>query len=141
MIVGYKFLDHAADVKFIAEANTIEDSFKDSAYALKETICGEIDILGIEKRNIQLEGLDLPNLLYKFLEEFIYLLDAEDFLLSTIEKIQIDKEKNILIAKVSGDKASNYKFTNDVKAITYNEMKIEEDTNKNLWKIEVVLDV
>ena len=46
-----------------------------------------------------------------------------------------------LNARISGDNASNYKFTNDVKAVTYNDMKVEQDKEKDLWKITVVLDV
>ena len=41
------------------------------------------------------QGTDLTNLLYKFLEEFLYLLDAKQFLFSKIEKIKINKEKFI----------------------------------------------
>ncbi len=139
--MGYKFLDHTADVKFIAEEKTLESAFIESAYALKETICGDIGVLGQDKKNLEIKGTNLENLLYKFLEEFIFLLDAEDFLISKIDSLEIDETTNTLKARISGDNASNYKFTNDVKAITYSEMKIEKDKDKDIWKIIVVLDV
>ena len=139
--MGYKFLDHTADVKFVAKAETLEKVFEESAKALKETIHGEMEVLSLEKRNLEIEGSDLPNLLYKFLEEFIVLLDAEDFLLSKIDSITIDQGKNLLTARISGDKAHNYKFTNDVKAVTYNDMEVKQDSKKGIWKTQVVLDV
>ena len=76
-------------------------------------------------------------LLYNLLEEILYLLDAEDFLMSKIKIKLVNKNK--LDVKISGDKASNYKFTNNVKAVTYNEMFVKKDKNK--WIAQVVLDV
>jgi SHS2 domain-containing protein len=107
--------------------------------ALKETICGDIGILELEKREIKIEGTDLSNLLYKFLEEFIILLDSEDFMFSKIDPVVIDKEKLTLTATVTGDKGEHYSFTNDVKAVTYNDMTIKEEDGK--WIIRVLLDV
>ena len=76
-------------------------------------------------------------LLYNLLEEILYLLDAEDFLMSKIKIKLVNKNK--LDVKISGDKASNYKFTNNVKAVTYNELFVKKDKNK--WIAQVVLDV
>jgi SHS2 domain-containing protein len=135
----YTFLEHTADVKFQAESENLEGAFIESAYAMKETICGEINVLDLEKKEIELKGTDLENLLYKFLEEFLVLLDSEGFLLSKIEEIKINKENFSLNAKISGDKAEHYRFTNDVKAVTYNEMSVKQ-TDKG-WQTKVVLDV
>lgn len=137
----YSFLDHTADVKFLAEEESLEKAFIESAKALKETICGDIKILNQIQKTIEIEGIDIKNLLYKFLEEFIVLLDTEEFIFSEIENLEIDKESFKLKARVTGDKAENYIFTNDVKAVTYNDMDIIENKEKNLWKITVVLDV
>ena len=135
----HRFLEHTADVKFQVEADSLEEAFKESALALKETICGDINILELEKREIKIEGTDLSNLLYKFLEEFLVLLDSEDFMFSKIESIKIDKEKFTIIASITGDKGEHYSFTNDVKAVTYNDMTVKEDNGK--WTIRVLLDV
>ena len=137
--MAYKFLEHTADVKFQAQGETLEKAFLQSALALKETIVGKIKIKQNIKKNIKVKGKDKESLLYNFLEEFLFLLDAEDFIFSKISKIKINKKTNELIAEISGDKASNYKFTNDVKAVTYNEMFIKKQKNK--YTVQVVLDV
>jgi len=129
----YKFLAHTADLKIEAAGTDIEEAFIESAMALKEAICGKIDIkqnVKIRKR-IKVSGRDKESLLYIFLEQFLYLLDAEDFLLNKVESIKINKEDNEITANVIGDKASNHKFTNDVKAITYNEMFVGEEVEKD----------
>ncbi len=146
--MGYKFLEHTADVKFLTEGKTLEEAFKASALALKETILKEkIEIKEKQEKEFQVYGKDYESLLYNFLEEFLYLLDAEDFLLSEIKKIEIKKSKHrkyILKAEVKGDKASRYKFTNDVKAITYNDMfvkQVEKKGKEEKFICQVVLDV
>lgn len=137
----YHFLDHTADVKFAAEAETLEDTFIESSKALSEAICGNITILEQETKNLEVQGTNLENLLYKFLEEFLVLLDSEDFLLSTVTSLTIDKETFKLTATITGDKADHYKFTNDVKAVTYSEMFVKFNEEKNVWQAQVVLDV
>ena len=135
----YKFLEHTADVKFRVESPTIEEMFNSAANALNETIRGEIKILEQEERTFEVKGKDLEELLYNFLEEFLYLLDAEDFLISKIKNTQVDLENKKIKCITVGDKAKNYKFTNDVKAITYNEMFVKEERGKFICR--VVLDV
>jgi SHS2 domain-containing protein len=144
----FKFLEHTADVKFQAFGKTIEEAFENSAFALKETICGDLEIKEKEKRIINIKQKDFESLLYSFLEEILYLLDAENFIIGKISKIKIDKFS--LKATILGDYASEYEFTNSVKAVTYNDMFIRtekepdlRDRNKKIefWRAQVVLDV
>jgi len=137
----YKFLEHTADVKFQAFGNTLEEAFVSSFYALKETICGKISVSKDIRKELVIEGTDISNLLYKFLEEFLFLLDSENFLASEIERIELDEKENKLKITVLGDKSENYSFTNDVKAVTYNDMSIEFDDQTKKYVLQVVLDV
>lgn len=133
----YNFLEHTADVKFQAFGKSLEEVFENAALALKETIAGKIKVKEKIKKKISVRGKDNEALLYNFLEEFLYLLDAKNFLLAKIKNIKITRNK--LESEVIGDKASNYKFSNDVKAVTYNEMYVKKDKNKYI--VQVVLDV
>ena len=135
--MSYKFLEHTADVKFRAEGLTIEELFVSVAEAMNETIRGDIKILEQKEKAFEVEGKDSVNLLYNFLEEFLFLLDAENFLVSKIKILEIDGTK--LKCVVLGDDADNYKFTNDVKAVTYNDLDVGE-FEKGFF-CEVVLDV
>jgi len=137
----YHFSEHTADVKFNTEAITIEEAFVDSAMALQEAICGKITILEQETKTFEIQGTNLENLLYKFLEEFLVLLDSEDFLFSKVSNLGLDQQTFKLTATVTGDKVDHYKFTNDVKAVTYSEMFVKFNEEKNVWQTQVVLDV
>ena len=133
----FKFLEHTADVKFRAFGKDIEEMFENSALALKETIAPKIKVKNKIKKRFKIEGKDNEAFLYNFLEEFLFLLDAENFLLNKV-KVRFVKSKKLEV-EVWGDKASNYKFTNDVKAVTYNEMFVKHENGK--WVAQVVLDV
>ena len=135
----YKFLNHTADIKFQAFGKSLEECFENAAYALFEIMFEKIKIKPEIKRKIKIKGSDLNSLLYNFLEEFLYLLDAENFIISRIDKIKIDKKKFALTSELAGDKAENYKFSNSVKAITYNDMFVVKD--KKGYKCQVVVDV
>lgn len=137
--MSYEFLEHTADVKFQAVGSTIEEAFISSASALFEVIRGDMKILEQEEKILKISGRDLSSLLHNFLEEFLFLLDSEDFLVSSVADLKIDKSNYSLVVRVVGDKARNYVFTNDVKAITYNEMLVEEIDGK--FSCIVVLDV
>jgi SHS2 domain-containing protein len=135
--MSYEFLDHTADVKVRALGKTIEEAFVAAAMALKESICGSMAVVPSVGREIVVEGGDLESLLCSFLEEFLFLLDAENFLLSAVRNIEIESGR--LTAKVMGSKASDYEFSNSVKAVTYNEVSVREEAYG--WIAEFVLDV
>ena len=133
----FRFLEHTADIKFQAFGKNIEEVFENSALALKETIAPKIKVKNKIRKYFVVEGGDNEAFLYNFLEEFLFLLDAENFLLNKV-KVKFLKCRKLEV-EVWGDKASNYKFTNDVKAVTYNEMFIKQENDK--WIAQVVLDV
>lgn len=135
--MSYKFLEHMADVKFEAEGESLEEAFVSSAGALFESIYDGMKVEEKIEKNIEVEGEDNVSLLYSFLEEFLFLLDAEDLIGAKVKDVRINGFK--LSAVVVGDKASNYEFTNEVKAITYSDMKVEEKDGK--WMAVGVFDV
>jgi len=145
----YKFLSHTADIKFQAFGNSLEEAFENSFEALKQVIVDKTKIKNKKTITIKVKGNDLKELLYNFLEETLFLLDAKDFIVGEIKNIKIDKDKFQLTGEVVGDMASDYKISNDVKAITYNDMEIVSPSKngvsqtkyKNKFVIQVVLDV
>ena len=154
--MSYRFLEHRADVKFRAWGEDLEEMFVSTMEALNETIRGDIKILEQEEKSFEIEGRDLESLLYNFLEEFLVLLEGEDFLVSRIKEIKIESRESGVVSRdwglkcvVIGDVVENYKFTNDVKAVTYSEMFVREvvfreeqgKAGEKGWECQVVLDV
>lgn len=137
----YRFLRHTADAKFQAFGTTLEEAFINAALATASLMW---DWEKIEKKiehRVQVSGKDLKQLLNSFLEEIIYLLDSKMFLLSSPENLRIENKGSLYVLKAlfKGDKYSDkYKIHGDVKAITYNEMEIEENAH---FMVQVVVDV
>ena len=130
----YKYLEHTADIKFQAFGKSLEEAFSNSAYAMINIICEKKVRERITKR-IKVKGIDKKSLLYRFLEEILFLLNTKNFLLSKVKKIKI--KGNELTAVLTGDDLKNYKLGLDVKAVTYNDMFIKEKP----FLIQVVLDI
>ena len=133
----YEFLSHTADVKVRAYGNSVGEAFTSAALALKKTVAGNIAIAAECEKTVAVKGGDPEALLYGFIEEFLYLLDAESFMLSEI--LEINVAGNKVQARVLGDDARNYEFANSVKAVTYSEMQVAQKDGK--WTAQFVLDV
>ena len=135
----FQFLEHTADIKFQAFGKSLEESFKNSALALKEILVGNKKVKKRVKKKIDVQGRDYESLLYNFLEEFLVLFDSEEFLISEIKSIKISEKGFKLHAEIVGDKAQNYSIDEHIKAITYNDMFVKK--NKNKYVVQVVVDV
>ncbi|MDP2939700.1 MAG: archease [Candidatus Omnitrophota bacterium] len=138
----YKFLKHTADAKFQAFGKDLEESFSNAAIAMFEII---IKTKNIEKnitKKIEVKAENKENLLYKWLEELLFLLDTEFFVLNSIKNMKIKKEgkKYILKSEITGDTyKEKYERHGAVKAVTYEEMFIKELKGK--VTVQVILDI
>jgi len=136
------FLEHMADVEFEAFGESLEEVFEQAVLALQATLfTGKVQE-NIKKRVIA-EGKDREQLLANFLNELLFLFDAEQFLVANVERIKIvEKDKRFqLTAEIQGDLSERYEIKTYVKAATYHGMKIAFDKKKNIWNARVVLDV
>lgn len=130
----FKFLEHTADIKFLVYGANLDKIFENSALAFSEYV-SEKNIKSKLKRKIEISAKNEEQLLYVFLDELIYLIDAHSFL---VAKAKVKIKNNKLLAVLEGDDASKYSIKH-VKAATYSEMKIEK--KDKTWQASIVLDV
>lgn len=134
----YQFLPHTADAKFRAYGATLEEAFKNSAYAMTDVITDHKKIKQTTEKTFEVESENKESLLYDFLEQFLILLDSESFLLAKIKELKIKNNK--LTAKVTGDThPKNYEIATHIKAVTYQEMFIKKE--KEGYVIQVIVDI
>lgn len=136
----YEFLEHTADVKFRAYGKTLEEAFINAALATAKAMTEDTIQPKIEKQ-IEVEAKKKESLLYEFLEELLFLVDTEAFILSEVKELSIkdEDEKFILTATLLGDEADKYDISTHIKAVTYSEMLIEEKEDN--VTIQVVHDI
>lgn len=132
----FKFFEHTADIKFRAFGQTLNEVFRNSALAFSNSMTEEKVKEKIVKK-IKVSGRDKEALLYNFLEELAYLVDAKDFIISKVKKISIKENK--LEAELVGDKLKGYDIKVHIKAVTYNEMFVKKIKDK--FVAQVVLDI
>lgn len=133
----FEYLPHTADVKIKAYGKTREELFSNVAIGTFNILTDISKVKPKIKKTIKIESKKITSLLYDYLEEFLFLLDTEGFIISKIEKINITEKQDTfeLNADISGDSYKNYVTKGDIKAITYHEMEIKDNY------IIVVVDV
>ena len=137
----YKFFHHTADAKFQAYGQTFEETFVHAALAVASLMWDWKKIAKKIEIPVKVEGNDLEQLLVSFLEEILYLLDTQNFLLCSIDNISLEGKKEgwKIHASFKGDKnAIEYEIFGDVKAITYNEIIVK---NQAPFMVQVVADI
>ncbi len=134
----YKFIkDLTSDVMFEAYGKTEKELFKNSAEALMSVICNLNKVKPKEKREIEIKANDMKELMFKWLQELIVMVDTEEMFFS---KFNIDKiNKNMIKARVYGETISREKGKTLVKAVTYHKFDVSKD--KKGYKSTVVLDI
>ena len=134
----YKILDHTADVMFEVYGKTLNELFKNAATAIFDTMVKRSTIKIKIKKEIELESSNVEQLLFDFIEELIYIKDAE-YLIFKDFKIKIKGNK--LTAILEGDKINPKKqiLLTDVKAITLHKFSLKK--SKQGYKAVIIPDL
>lgn len=131
----FEMLDHAADIKFKVCGKTLNEIFENSIEAVAYYFGGGEKIESKKGKIIEVRGSDIESLLYKFLDELLYLVDAERFI---AVKGSVLLRGNNLKAELYGDDTNKYQLEH-IKAATYAEMYIKKAEKG--WEAQFVLDV
>ncbi|MBI4151337.1 archease [Candidatus Woesearchaeota archaeon] len=138
----HKFLDHTADVFFVAKADTLPELFEQCALAVEETM---VDVAKVApKQTIKILGEDknLETLLYDFLDELLFFKDYRQLVFSKFEISIVEKNgKFVLQCVASGEKLdlARHDPKVDVKAITMHEFEVKK-IDKG-WQANVIVDI
>ena len=139
----YEFVDDItiADTAFKVEAKSLEELFVDGAKATFESMVDLKAVKHKETRDLKLEADSAEQLFFDWIEELIYLKDADYLLFSKFKVLIKQNKKWSLEATAYGDKINVDKQSMkvDVKAITYHKFKVEQRDGK--WQAFVVLDI
>jgi len=129
----FRFLEHTADIKFRAYGKTLNEVFENAGLAFFEVCCNTKKVKPLIKKELSIKSEDLKSLLYDFLEELLYLHEAEHYLFSKF-KVIIKGLK--LTATLWGEKINqSHELRSMIKAVTYNDMIVEKGM------AQVVLDL
>jgi protein archease len=141
----YHYLEEigTADIVFEATGRDLAELFSDAANATMNVMIDNLDAIEPRQtRRIELSSDDIDMLLFDFLQELIYLKDAERLLLR-VRHAQIHEkdEKYFLKAEAAGEPldAARHQQRADVKAVTLHDFSVEKENGG--WKATVLLDI
>jgi len=156
--MSYKFLEDVAvaDVCFEADGKTLEKLFESAGLATTNTMIKTLKKISPKaKQKISVSADTIENLLFKFLEEIIFLKDARQLVFSKYKiKISLANSRRReatspssngktykLECEARGEKLSMEKhdWLVDVKAVTWHLFEIKQE--KNIWRARVILDI
>ncbi len=134
----FEIVDHTADVGIIAYGADMKEAFANAAKALFSLITELDDVEEVMHRDIELTAPDQESLLVGWLNELIYLFDAENMLFKRFDITQLSQ--TYLKARSYGHKAdsSKHKLKMGVKAATYHMLEIDKS---NGGKVQVLFDI
>ena len=138
----YRYFGTMADMGVIAEGETLEEAFREAARALIDLM---VDINTVEKKvekRITVKSEDLYSLLYDFLTEILIIRDSEGIVFSDFcIKIYREEDGYRLECIAYGEELDKEKHNpkEEVKAITYHKMEIEEKDGKYI--IKYIVDI
>ena len=127
--MSYKYLEHSTDAFIEVRAKNLEEAFSVAGKSVVETIIDSNNIQEIEEKNIKVEGRNLLNLLYNWLEEIVTITIADGFAIRNFS-VNIKKNKEYqIISNISGEKLDikKHNFKVEIKAPTFHLMEIEEN--------------
>lgn len=139
----YRFIQDVAlaDTCFEAYGQNLNLLFSNACLALEEVMVDTKSLRGNTAKKLALEAETLPDLLFKFLEELVYLKDGEQFLVKKAIVHIINAKPVRLTAELHGDMIdyTSQKLRTDVKAVTYHMFELKKLPEG--WKARVVVDV
>jgi len=137
----FEFLEDAtADVSFLAYGKTLDELFTNAALAMFEVMIDTSTVKPETQREITVSSPDLEGLMFSWLNELLFFVDAENMAFSEFS-VRVEKNREyVLKAVCKGEKIDpeKHELRTVVKSATYHGMEI---TQNGLWKAKVIVDI
>jgi SHS2 domain-containing protein len=85
--MGYRILDHTADIGIEVHGATLTDLFSQAALALVDLLTDRTMLTGEAERIIRVAGADLEDLWINYLREILFLFNGDNFLVKGVRSI------------------------------------------------------
>lgn len=143
-LMGHQILENiaTADAAFRATGKTPEELFVSAAQALEEFQVRTENLELRTEKNIKLESKSLDGLLFDFLNELIFLKDAESLVFADYTlMIKEHADKYTLEGTIKGEKIDpkRHELRVDVKAVTKHRFEVKEIEEG--YEATVVVDI
>eukprot|EP00397_Hematodinium_sp_SG-2012_P047608 GEMP01054218.1.p1 GENE.GEMP01054218.1~~GEMP01054218.1.p1 ORF type:complete len:380 (+),score=78.28 GEMP01054218.1:106-1140(+) len=139
---NYEYLDHTADIIFHSWGQSRSESFEQTLVAMFSYMTELDSIEMTHEVTLEAKGHDILDLLYHFLDEFLYLFSTEYFVGRRVI-VELDEENFVVRARAFGERFTLEKHPQgtEIKAITMHEMKVQTRPDKADHEVYVLVDI
>ncbi len=136
---GFEFLPHTADVAVVARGESLRELFEHAALALFSLLTDVEEVRDRTSMQVEIQSPDRESLLVDWLNELLYLFDAEGKLFCRFAVSELGE--SYLKADVGGENVDpgRHRIKMGVKAVTYHDLEIKRSDNG--WMARMVFDV
>lgn len=135
----YRIVEHTADVGIYAVGRSLEDLFAQATLGLLEITGTWVPGEPAEVVPVAIEAHDLGAMLVDWLSEVLYLQDAGDAVIRTLEVSKVDPPRANGLVGITPRGEDDIEGT-PVKAITYHQLQVEETEGEG-WECHVFFDI
>ena len=135
----YEYFEHTADLGVRVRAADLNALFAEAATGLFAAVVDGLDTVRQSQRiEVAVEGTDREYLLFDWLRELLFRLDADHLLLSKFDVAVTEAGLNAACWGEPMDPARHV-LSHEVKAITYHGLRVEQEADG--WVAEVIVDI
>lgn len=138
----YRYLEHTADVGVELEADSYENLLSEGVLAFTDCLT-EIDAIQVQlERQVDLTAASREALLVDWLNELVYLFEAESILFRRAELEVREMESGLALSgRLQGERydPSRHPIKTLIKAVTYHQLAVRS-SNRG-WTARVIFDL
>lgn len=143
VVKKFEYLDHTADVQIHSWGDELSEAFEQSAMGMFNYMTDINGVVPRSQREISVEADDLQSLLYKYLDELLFLMSCDPYYIPReVKNTEFDEDKFRIKAVAYGEDFDHKKHGGqgtEIKAITYSAMEIS--VRKELVDVFVIVDI
>lgn len=126
----FRTIAHTSDIGLISYGKTLAQTFANAAYGLSSIMVELNNVHEIESRNIEVNESSVEDLLFEWLNRFIYLFDVEMLVFKRFDIKEFDPSR--LVATCYGETfdPSRHTFKTGIKSATYYLLKVDPEKNQ-----------
>ena len=135
----FDVVEHTADTGIIAYGTDMQGAFANAAYGMFSLMADLRQVREETSRYVEAEASDRESLVVSWLNELLYIFDAERIIFRRFDILQVTNTR--LKADVYGERvdASRHRLRGGIKAATYHMLKVAE--RRDGCSIRVIFDV
>ncbi len=136
----HEIMEHTADVGLRVFGENLKELFANAADGLFALIVEDLGTIQHERAvSLTVNAQDVEELFADWLRELLYLCNAERWLFSKFEVLDIDSKR--LKARCFGEPydASRHAWEMEIKAVTLHRLRVEKAEDG--WRAQVIFDI